>query len=151
MSACHSRMSRVIVWRFSSVGTSSPSWMSSTSLVDAEHLGRGRRLRRAPLGERAAGHLPVADVAVGHGDELHVMAQLRPLGRRAAGFVFGIVGMGAEDDDPQLAVLRGVGTRTLCGSDPGNAEQDEREEKRSQESAMAVASREQTRHGVDND
>ena len=96
---------RVICWRFSSVGISSPSWMSSTCGGDAQHLvAHAADLRRAALGERAAGLLPVADVAVGDGDELHVMPEPRPLRRGAAGLELRIVGMSAEDDDAQLAV-----------------------------------------------
>jgi len=42
--------------------------------LDAEDLGAALDLRRAPLRERPTGHAPVADVAVGHRHELHVVA-----------------------------------------------------------------------------
>ena len=80
------------------------------AVVDVEHLRcraedlrAGRDFRRPPLGQRAAGHLPVADVAVGHRAEQHMMPLLGPLGPAAAGFVFGVVGMGAEHDDVESA------------------------------------------------
>jgi hypothetical protein len=54
--------------------------MSSTSRVGAENFSAALAdFGGAPLGQRAAGDLPVADVAVGHRDELHVMPLLRPL------------------------------------------------------------------------
>ena len=51
----------------------------------------------------------MADVSVGDRDELHVMSRRGPLGGDAGGFEFGIVGMCAETDDPQLAVGRARG------------------------------------------
>ena len=47
MSAFHSRMSRVIVRRFSSVGSTSPSWMSRTCVVMPSSLARSCDFRRA--------------------------------------------------------------------------------------------------------
>ena len=82
------------------------------AVVDVEHLRgdledacRFLDFVLAALGERAAGHLPVPDVAVGDGDELDVMPELRPLRRGAAGLQLAIIRMGAEADDAQLAVL----------------------------------------------
>ena len=72
MSACQSRIRRATVRRFSSVGMSSPSWMSSTSTADAELLRALLDLGLAALGERPACLLEMSDVAVGHGDELHL-------------------------------------------------------------------------------
>ena len=57
----------------------------------------------AALGERAAGHPPVADVAVGDRDELYRVAAGRPHGGDAAGLQLAIVGVGAEGDDSQRA------------------------------------------------
>ena len=60
------------------------------AVVDVEHLGGDAKpgglldFRRSPLGQRSAGHPPVADVAVGDRDELDVVAQRGPLGGRAA-------------------------------------------------------------------
>ena len=70
-------------------------------------LGRLLHFGRAPLGQRSAGHSPVADVAVGDRDELDVMAQRGPLGRHAAGLELAVVRMRAKADDPQLAVVLG--------------------------------------------
>ena len=39
----------------------------------AQHLGRLLHLGRPPLRQLTAGHLPMADVAVGDRDQLHVM------------------------------------------------------------------------------
>ena len=50
---------------------------------DAEDLGRFLHFGLAAIGQRAAGHAPVPDVAVGDRHELDVMAQGRPLGRDA--------------------------------------------------------------------
>src|SRR5665213_1558102 len=41
----------------------------------------------------------VAGAAVGDADELHLIAEPPPLGRRAAGLEVGVVGMGAEDEN----------------------------------------------------
>ena len=106
-SAFHSRIFRVIVRRFSRVGSSSPSWMSRTSVVDPQDLGALLDLGRPPPGEDGAGHLVVADVAVGHADELDLVAELRPARGGPAGVELAVVGMGAEDDDPQRTIIFG--------------------------------------------
>ncbi len=49
MSASHSRILRAIFWRFSSDGTSSPSWMSTTSVSIPRIVRALLDLRRAPL------------------------------------------------------------------------------------------------------
>ena len=41
---------------------------------NAESLGDGLHFLQATHGQRTAGHLPVADIAVGGGNQLHVMA-----------------------------------------------------------------------------
>jgi hypothetical protein len=58
----------------------------------------------AALGEFAAGVAPVADVAIGDGAEFDVVAEFGPFDGGAAGFVFGIVGVGSENDDAEFAV-----------------------------------------------
>ena len=67
---------------------------------DAQNLGALLDLGRAATGEDGPGHLVVADVAVGHADELDLVAQLGPPRGRAAGFQLAVVRMRAEDDDP---------------------------------------------------
>src|SRR5687767_12522820 len=64
----------------------------------------------ASLGERSASHLPVAYVAIGHGDKFHMVPLLGPQYRRAARFELRVVGMRPEHYDPQLAIIR----RDLC-------------------------------------
>jgi len=63
----------------------------------------------------------VTDIAVGGGDQLDVMSQTGPLHGDAAGAVFGIVGVCAEDDNAELSVSgrlslggRGRGRRSGC-------------------------------------
>jgi hypothetical protein len=51
---------------------------------DAQDAGTAFHLRLAPAGEGPSGVAPVADVAVGHGNELDVMSLGRPQGRHAA-------------------------------------------------------------------
>ncbi len=55
----------------------------------------------AALGERAAGHPPVADVAVGDRDERYRVPAGGPHRRDAAGLQFAIVRVGAEGDDAE--------------------------------------------------
>jgi hypothetical protein len=63
----------------------------------------------AALGEFAAGIAPVADVAIGDGAEFDVVAEFGPFDGGAAGFVFGVVGVGSENDDAEFAVGFGGG------------------------------------------
>jgi hypothetical protein len=65
----------------------------------------------------------VADVAIGDGDEFHMMSQACPLDGGACGFVFGIIRMCAENDDAEPAVV----FLLRVESEGGEAE-DEREE-----------------------
>ena len=105
MSAFQSRISRVMVRRFSSVGSSSPSWMSSTCVVMPRISSGLLRLGGPPARERTAGLAPVADVAVGDRDELDLVAERRPLGGGAGDPELAVVGMRAECDDPERCGL----------------------------------------------
>ena len=49
----------------------------------------------------------MTDIAVGDGDQLHVMPELRPLCRRAARPVLRVVRVRAEHADAQFAVIGG--------------------------------------------
>ena len=71
--------------------------------LDAQDLGASLDLGGAAAGEVRAGHLVVADVAVGHADELDLVARAWPSARGPAGLELAVVGMGAEDDDPERA------------------------------------------------
>ena len=75
--------------------------MSSTSVSIPRISAHLLDLGGAPASEDRAGHLVMADVAVGHADELDLVAQLGPPRGRAAGLELAVVGMGPEDDDPQ--------------------------------------------------
>ena len=86
------------------------------AVVDVEHLGSdtpfggaGFGFGVAALGEFAAGVAPVADVAIGDGAEFDVVAEFGPFDGGAAGFVFGVVGVGSENDDAEFAVGFGGG------------------------------------------
>jgi len=87
-------------------------------VLDAENARAFGDFGLAALRERPAGLLEVADVAVGHGDELHLVAACGPERRHAARLELGIVGMGAEGDDAQRL------TRWLSGCGlPGDERQ----------------------------
>ena len=58
-------------------------------------------LRRATLGQRTAGHFPVTDVAVGHGDQLYLVAKLCPLDGAAAQLKLGVIRMRTKGNDAQ--------------------------------------------------
>jgi len=73
--------------------------------LDAENPGGCLDLAGAPLGQLPAGHDGVANVAVGGGDEFHLVPKLGPHGGNPAGLEFAVVGMRAEDHDAQLAVV----------------------------------------------
>ena len=82
------------------------------AIVNVEHLRlradqciRLLHFRESSLRKRATRRLPVADVTIRHRHELHVMAELCPLRRCAAGSVLRIIRMRAKDDDPQLAIV----------------------------------------------
>ena len=70
----------------------------------------------AALGQRSAGHAPMADVPVGARDELDVMTACGPHGGDTPGAELAIVRMGAEADDPQFAVLRDRGGRGFAAA-----------------------------------
>jgi hypothetical protein len=61
----------------------------------------------AAEGQGSAGLEPVADVAVGDGDQLHVVSFGGPHRGDAADLDLAIIRVGAEADDAQLAVIRG--------------------------------------------
>ncbi len=67
--------------------------------LDPENAGAFGDFRLAPACQRAAGRAEVADVAVGHRDELDLVPGRSPERRDAARLQLGIVGMGAEGDD----------------------------------------------------
>jgi hypothetical protein len=78
------------------------------AVVDVEHLGgdtekaRGLHYLRQPaFGQRTARLAPMADVAIGDGDEFHLVSFGGPHRRGAAGLDFTVVRMGAEADDTQ--------------------------------------------------
>ncbi len=71
---------------------------------DAQDTGGALHLGLAPLGQRFAGFTPVTNVAVGDGDEFHMVAGRRPQRCRAAGFDLAVVGVRSEADDAELAV-----------------------------------------------
>lgn len=79
--------------------------------MDVEHLGgdapfggAGCGFGVAALGEFAAGISPMTDVAVGDGAKFDVVAELGPFDGGATGFVFGVVGVSAEDDNAEFGV-----------------------------------------------
>ena len=89
--------------------------------MDVQHLGLDAQDLRALLdlggpaaGQHRAGHLMMPDIAVGHADKLDLVAQLRPPRGGAAGRELAIIGVGAEDDDPDRflgALARFLGFR----------------------------------------
>jgi hypothetical protein len=83
--------------------------------LDAEDLGALLHFGVAPPGQRPAGALEVADVAVGHGDELHLVPGRGPQGGHAAGLELGVVGVRAEGDDPERALRPRRRLRRLRG------------------------------------
>ncbi len=93
--------------------------------LDAENPRALRHFRLAPPRQRSAGGSEMADVAVGHRDELHLVPGGGPLRRDAARLQLGVVGMCAEGDDPQGLALRGRRRSGRCG-DQGMAQPKER-------------------------
>ena len=69
--------------------------------LDAEDLRALLDFCFPPPSQRPAGALEMSDVAVGHRDELHLVARRRPQRRHAARLQLGVVGMRAERDDPE--------------------------------------------------
>lgn len=83
------------------------------AVVDVEDLGGDAQdlvgllgLGFAAVGQGSPGLPPVADVAVGNGDQLHVMSFGGPEGGDAADLDFAIIRVGAKDDDAEFAVIR---------------------------------------------
>ena len=69
--------------------------------MGAEDLGRFPDFGGSPLGQRAAGHGKVADVAVGDRNELDMVSQGRPQDAATADTLFGVVRVGAQGEDSQ--------------------------------------------------
>ena len=99
--------------------------------LDAEDAVSLVDLGFAAEGEGAAGFAPVADVAVGHGHEEHVVAGGGPARGGAADLEFAIIRVRAEGDDAEFAVVGGrqgdAGDRGAESGGEGEGE-DEREE-----------------------
>ena len=93
------------------------------AIVNVEHLDRRAPalgtlfdLGRSTQGERSAGHVPVADVAIRDRDQLHMMPGLRPHRCRAAALELGIIRVSSEGDDAEFAVVLFVfGAERGCG------------------------------------
>ena len=77
--------------------------------LDAEDLPALGHFRLPPLRQRAAGLFEMADIAVGHGDELDLVPGRRPHRRHAARLELGVVGMRAEGDYAEWSLSRLVG------------------------------------------
>ena len=77
-------------------------------VLDAERRADLLRLRPPSRGQRAAALRLVTGVAVGHRDESHLVAERRPLRRRAAGADVAIVRVGAERDDAKRGLRLAV-------------------------------------------
>ena len=99
-------MRRVMVRRFSRVG-------QKFAVVDVEDFGGDAEAAidllhflPAAQGERSSRHLPVADIAIGGGDEFDVMSRLSPHHGDSRAAVFGVVGVCSEYDNAQFAVVR---------------------------------------------
>jgi hypothetical protein len=75
--------------------------------LDSENLVRLGDLGFSPYGERSAGFSPVTDVAVRRRNEEYMMSQLRPACSAAADLEFAIIGVSAERNDAQFAVVCG--------------------------------------------
>ena len=86
-------------------------------VLDADAAAGLLRLGAPPHGELAAALLVVTGIAVGDGDEPHLVAERRPFGRRAAGADVTVVGVRTERDDAE---------RLILGGDSCRREQDER-------------------------
>jgi hypothetical protein len=98
-------------------------------VLDPEDLGALRHFRFPPLRQRAAGLFEVADIAVGHRHELHLVAGRRPHGRHPARLELRIVGMRAEGDDAQRSLGGSLGG--LGGGVRGQDGDDEQDSRRS--------------------
>ena len=74
-------------------------------------------------GQGPAGFAPMADVAIGDGNEFHFVSLGGPERGRAAGLKFAIVRMSPEGDDAEFA----VGVRSRNGGREGEGTNDQRE------------------------
>ncbi len=74
--------------------------------LDPVDAGGGLHFGLPALRQRPSRHPVVADVAVCDRDELHLVAEGRPLRRDAASVELAVVGVGPEGDNPDLPVLR---------------------------------------------
>ena len=91
------------------------------AIVDVEHLGMVSKnlgalpdFRRAALSKAPARDVPMADVAVGAGNELNMVTQCGPLGTCSTSTEFAVVGVCPKNDDAQFAVTDGrLAFRTL--------------------------------------
>ena len=96
----------MICLRTSSVGSSSPSWLSSTSYSMPSRRADSIGFGAAALGQRAAALALVPGIAVRHRDELHLVPHLGELRRGAAGADVAVVRVRAEHDDTERVRLR---------------------------------------------
>jgi hypothetical protein len=89
--------------------------MSSTWEVTPSFLAHAAAsaARRSASGPPASFQCPTFAVRDGH--QLHMMPQPRPFHRSAGRFVLRIIGMRAEHDDAQLAVVLVFGVKGECG------------------------------------
>ena len=90
--------------------------MSSTSVLDPEDARALGDFRLPPARQRPSRLLEMADVAVGHGDELHLVPGRRPQRRHPARLQLRIVRVRAEGNDAErLLGHRGSRYRTVNG------------------------------------
>ena len=82
----------------------------------------------AAEGEGAAGFAPMADVAVGDGDEEDVVAERGPARGGAADLEFAVIGVGAEGDDAEFAVAGGRQGHAGNGGGEGGGEGEDQSE-----------------------
>ena len=91
---------------------------------DAEDAGGLQHFSQAAFGKRAAGLAPVADVAIGHGHELHLVSFGGPHRSGAAGLNLTIVRVRPEADDAQFAVVRRGGGVSRCNGQANGQHRD---------------------------
>ena len=107
---------------------SSPSWDVEHLGGDAQHGGGLLHFGVASFGEGPAGHSPVSDITVGGRDEFHEVASLVPEDGGSSAADFAIVGVGSEDEDPNilgiLSGCRGIEECPNCGQEEDKLEGD---------------------------
>src|ERR1700741_2110 len=92
--------------------------MNVQNLADhAQHLLSRLAFGSAPAPQRAPCLAPVADVAIGNGDELNMVPEARPHGSHSSGLELAIIRMSAEANDTELTIVirRGRGRRDRLG------------------------------------